>query len=232
MKLAIMQPYFFPYLGYFQLIRAVDIFVAFDDVSYIKRGWINRNFLLMGCAPIRFTVPLANASQFRPICGTLIASTAWQKKFLKTLHQAYAKAPYFSTVYVLAESVVTQHYPSLAELALSSLKAVMAYLGLETLVRPTSRTYGNGHLRGQDRILDICRQEKADVYLNLPGGRALYDPEMFAAANVDLRFLQSSNVSYPQFRCEFVPNLSMLDVLMFNNREAVRRLLKTCSAVH
>lgn len=232
MKLAIMQPYFFPYLGYFQLIHAVDTFVAYDDVAYIKRGWINRNFLLMGCNSVRITVPLNNVSQFRPICNTQIAPVLWQHNFLKTLHQAYAKAPQFAQVYALAETVVKRDYPTVAELALSSLTEVMDYLSLKTTVRPTSRIYRNNHLSGQARILDICQQEKADTYVNLPGGRALYDREAFAARGVDLRFLQPGDVRYRQFRCEFVPNLSVLDVLMFNERDTVRELLQACSTVH
>lgn len=233
MKLAIMQPYFFPYIGYFQLIYAVDIFVAYDDVTYIKGGWINRNYLLMDCKPTRFTVPVADASPFRLINKTQVASITWQAKFLKTLHHAYAKAPQFESVYSLVETVVKcVNVHSLAELALYSLTAVMDYLSISTVVRPTSMIYNNAYLKGQERILDICQREKADTYINLPGGRALYEWVVFFEQGVDLRFLQPGKVHYNQFHCNFVPNLSILDVLMFNERETVRELLKICTMIH
>lgn len=231
MKLAVMQPYFFPYLGYYQLINAVDTFVAYDDVAFIKGGWINRNFLLMGCGASRFTVPLHKASQNRVICSTLIGELPWRQDFLKTLHQAYSKAPQFEPIYALAEAVVRKEYPSVAELALGSLAAVVDFLGVATAIHPTSRTYGNARLKGQERILDICRLEKADIYINLPSGRALYDSDAFASCGVDLRFLQPDEIRYPQFRCEFVPHLSILDVLMFNDREAVQAMLQACRTV-
>ena len=186
MKLAVMQPYFFPYLGYFQLINAVDTFVIYDDVAFIKGGWINRNFLLMECSPLRFTVPLHKASSNRTICATRISALRWQRNFLKTLRQAYSKAPQFEPVYALAEKVVHKEYPSLAELALESLVAVADYLSIATEIRPTSRIYGNAHLKGGGRVLDICQQEKAGTYINLPGGMQLYDPAAFSTSGVNL----------------------------------------------
>jgi hypothetical protein len=221
-----MQPYFFPYLGYFQLIHVADVFVVYDDVAYIKQGWINRNFLLAGCSPQRFTVPLSGASSFRPIRDIRVANNRWKSKFLKSLEHAYRKAPQFPGVYPLAEAVVQNGSWSLAELALDSVKAVMRYLELRTTIRPTSRVYDNGKLTGQQRILDICRQEGADTYVNLPGGKPLYDREMFAASGVDLQFIRMGDVSYRQFECKFVPNLSVLDVLMFNGQEKVLELLQ------
>lgn len=232
MKIAVMQPYFFPYLGYFQLINAVDTFVAYDDVAFIKGGWINRNFLLMECSPLRFTVPLHKASPNRTICTTRISALRWQQKFLKTLRQAYAKAPQFEQVYALAEKVVQREYPSMAELALESLVAVSDYLGIATVIRPTSRIYGNIHLKGEGRVLDICLQEQADIYINLPGGMQLYNPAAFSARGVSLRFIHPNEIRYPQFLCNFVPQLSILDVLMFNDRNTTQSLLGAYRTVH
>lgn len=229
MKLAVMQPYFFPYLGYFQLIHAVDVFVSFDDVTYIKRGWINRNFLLMNCRPQRFTVPLSGASQFRRVDATPLANIDWQSKFLKSLRQAYSRAPQFATVFAKVEALLRKKRSSVAELALDSVKTVVDHVGLKTTIRTTSKIYDNADLKGQERILDICRREDADTYINLPGGKALYDREAFAARGVNLRFIKMEDVRYRQFQCEFVPNLSILDVLMFNAAEAVRELLQRYS---
>lgn len=227
MKLAIMQPYFFPYLGYFQLIHAIDTFVAYDDVAYIKQGWINRNYILTGRKPARFTVPVAAASSFCRICDTKTVLVNWQKKFLRSIQQAYVTAPMFHKVYTLVESVVMQKPSSIAELALTSITAVMNYICLERTIRPTSRIYTDSGLKGQARILDICQKERADTYINLPGGRKLYEREAFAAQGVTLCFLQPGEVHYQQFGSDFIPNLSILDVLMFNEPEEVCRLLQT-----
>lgn len=226
MKLAVMQPYFFPYLGYFQLIHAVDRFVIYDDVNFIKKGWINRNFILMQCQPQRVTVPVSRASQYKTIADTfLTVDASWRDKLLKTLHQAYAKAPYFEPIYAMAEWVIQTNSKSIAELATTSIQAVNDYLGLTTEIRPSSRIYGNHSLEGAARILDICKRENATAYYNLPGGEALYEPTAFAARGIELHFIQPGEPRYQQFDCPFVPRLSILDALMFNAPEKVRELL-------
>lgn len=222
MKLAIMQPYFFPYLGYFQLLRAVDKFVVYDDVNFIKQGWINRNFILHNCKPLRFTIPLKHASSFSPIYETQIAPiSGWKKKFLKIISQAYRKAPFYIEVYSLIETVVEEDCSTIAQLASNSIFSVLEYLEMSLDVEPTSRCYMNEHLKGQERVLDICRIECCKKYYNLSGGMSLYEHQAFKQAGIDLRFVQSRDVSYGQFGCRFVPNLSMIDVLMFNDRKTV-----------
>ena len=226
MKLAVMQPYFFPYLGYFQLIHAVDKLVVYDDVNFIKQGWINRNFILVDCQPLRITVPLSKASSFKTIAETTLSpDPAWRGKLLKTLSHAYAKAPHFEPVFALVNKVVQQHADSVAELALGSIHAVSEYLGLNTKIQSSARHYGNRHLKGEARVLDICRREGASAYHNLPGGQALYDPATFTAAGIDLRFIKPVEPRYRQFACTFVPHLSVLDVLMFNDRESTHSFL-------
>lgn len=229
MKLAVMQPYFFPYLGYFQLFHAVDLFVIYDDVNYIKGGWINRNFILMNCRSQRITVPLAEASSFKTIAATeLVVDGRWRERLLKTLRQAYAKAPYFEPVYALAEGVILSPCTSLAELALRSIRAVANYLLLTTEIRPSARPYANRSLKGEARILDICRRESADAYYNLPGGETLYNRAAFSEAGVKLHFIHPGEPPYRQFRCAFVPRLSILDVLMFNPLRTVQGFLANC----
>jgi WbqC-like protein family. len=226
MKLAVMQPYFFPYLGYFQLLHAVDRFVSYDDVNFIKQGWINRNFILMGCQPLRITVPVSGASSFKTIAETpLSPNPAWQGKLLKTLSQAYAQAPFFNPVFTLAESVVRERWDSVAGLALGSIQAVANYLGIKTEIRPSATQYDNRSFQGTTRVLDICRREGAAAYYNLPGGQNLYDPSTFSDAKVELRFIQPGEPRYRQFACAYVPHLSILDVLMFNDRETVSHFL-------
>jgi hypothetical protein len=223
MKLAVMQPYFFPYIGYFQLLDSVDLFVSYDDVNFIKQGWINRNFILMQCRALRITAPVEKASSFRTIAETRLAEgPLWRKEMLKTIGQAYAGAPYFEQVFSLVETVVLAPHDSVAELALSSVHAVAEYLGLAVCIQPSARPYNNRSLKGEARILDICRREEADSYYNLPGGERLYDRANFIASGVKLFFLQPRLPRYKQYRCEFVSQLSVLDVLMFNDRATAR----------
>jgi hypothetical protein len=224
--IAIMQPYFLPYIGYFQLMAATDKFVLLDDVNYINRGWINRNRLLLNGTPHTFTVPLRSASQNRLICDIeLVGEQSWRKKLLRTIRQAYGKAPYYVQVSAMLESVI--NYPSirLDEFLLNSLREIMRYLSLEVEIVSTTRIYNNANLKGQERILDICRQEGADIYINSIGGIDLYDRTRFSKQDLSLYFLRSRQISYAQGKADHIPWLSIMDVLMFNEPNAVRRLL-------
>jgi len=225
-KLAIMQPYFFPYIGYFQLLKAVDKLVVYDDVNFIKQGWINRNFILQNCNPLRITVPLKQASSFRPINETQIARIfGWKKRFLLTISQAYSKAPFFKDIYPLIETVIEEDCLTIAQLASNSVLAVIEYLGIPLEMEVTSRRYMNRHLNGQERVLDICRIERCEQYYNLQGGIGLYERQAFKKTGVDLCFVQPREVSYRQFGCEFVSKLSIIDVMMFNDRNTVTSYL-------
>lgn len=228
MKLAIMQPYFFPYIGYFQLIGLVDKFVAYDDVSYIRQGWINRNRILLNGKDHVVSVPLVDASSYRMIKDTLIHKDkygAFKEKFSKTLLQSYGKAPFNGVVRELVQRVLDSEGVSIGRLAINSLKAVCGYLGLQSAIVDTSAVYQNDHLHAQDRVLDICRKEGASVYVNPPGGAALYQKNVFAENGIELMFLKPKPISYRQYDNEFVPWLSIIDVLMFNPVEKVRAML-------
>lgn len=228
MKLAIMQPYLFPYLGYFQLIAAADKFVIYDDVAFIKQGWVNRNHVLMHGRSLLFSVPLQGASSNQLICETAVSPVEyprWKDKFLKTLALAYAKAPHYEPTRQLLATVIDAAPGNIGELARRSIIAVCERLQLPTRIQPTSGSYANAQLHAQDRVLDICAREGATLYINAPGGRELYAPEAFAAQGMELRFLRSRLPAYPQFQHPFVPALSILDVLMFNSADAVRAML-------
>lgn len=226
MTLAIMQPYFLPYIGYFSLLKAVDRFVVYDDVAFINRGWVNRNQILVGGKAHLFTIPLREASQNKKIREiALDESTRWREKLLRTVEQSYKKAPHFAPAYSLLAQVLQTPAETIADLALNGLQAVNEYLGLRTELVPTSIVYENDHLRASERILDICRREGASRYINPTGGMELYDKSTFAEAGIELFFIQSEKVEYPQFGGEFVPWLSILDVLMFNSPTQVHALL-------
>lgn len=225
-SLAIMQPYFLPYIGYFQLLAAVDKFVVLDDVNYINRGWINRNRLLLNGVVHTFTVPLRGASQNRLICEIeLDDAQGWREKLLCTIRQAYGRAPCYAQVSTLMESLINYPATRLDEFLLNSIREIVRYLSLEVEIISTSRIYNNAHLKGKERILDICRQERADVYINPIGGVDLYDRASFSERALSLYFLRSRPINYSQGKGEHVPWLSILDVLMFNETTAVRQLL-------
>ncbi|WP_420148300.1 WbqC family protein [Spirosoma sp.] len=231
MTLAIMQPYFLPYIGYLQLMNAVDTFVLYDDVAFINRGWINRNKLLINGQEHMFTVPLKDASQNKRINEVHLADDPkWRSKLLKTIEQGYRKAPYYLTVMPLTEKIVNFTTDSIADLIHFSLAELKQYLDLSTQLIKSSSVYNNAELKAQTRILDICRQEKATRYINPIGGIELYDKSVFAEAGIELNFIKSKRVEYPQGNRgtgahEFVPWLSIIDVLMFNDVTAVKTML-------
>ncbi len=231
-KIAVMQPYFFPYIGYFQLINSVDKFVILDDVNYIKKGWINRNYILVNSKPCLFTIPLVKPSQNKLINETEIAfETNWKKKFLKTIETGYVKAPFFSEVYGMLSLIMESGQNNLSKFIQLSLKEIKTYLGLNTAIVESSVTYSNSHLKGEQRITDICRKENSQVYINLPGGTELYSKSNFLREGIDLYFIKSDRIEYRQFENEFAPSLSMIDVMMFNSKERINKFLNSYELV-
>lgn len=226
MKLAIMQPYLFPYVGYFQLARLVDRFIFYDDVNFMKGGWINRNRLLIAGRTSWFTLPLQGASPYCKINEIRVQpGDTWRRKLLASVRHSYSKAPYFEPTYALLARVLESSESSLAKLARDSVTQVADYLGLNTEFVSAAGRYDNTTLRGSNRVLDICCREGATEYYNLPGGRLLYSTEAFSEQGVELRFVQPRLAEYRQFRTPFEPGLSILDVLMFNDAISTRRLL-------
>ena len=227
MTIAIMQPYIFPYIGYFQLINAVDKFIIYDDVNFINKGWINRNNILVGGNAHLFTIPLKDASQNKLINEVeLSPNDPWQKKFLKTVQQSYQKAPYYQKVFVLIEEIVNLEVKTINELAYFAMTKVSAAMGIDTEILPSSSIYNNKNLKGPDRILDICNKENATHYINPIGGMELYDKSQFEKEGIKLNFIKSIASPYPQFKNAFVPWLSVIDVLMFNSPEQISKQLE------
>lgn len=227
MKLAIMQPYFFPYLGYWQLIQAVDRFVIYDDVNYIKGGWINRNRILIQGEPAYITVPVQGASPNKRICDVDISAAPhhWEEKLIWSLEQNYRRAPNFASVFPIIRRIISQRSRNLAEYLAGAIAEMACVLGVDTDIVPSSRRYGNAHLRGVDRVVDICRKECASTYVNAVGGRALYDQLRFAAEGVELQFLSMRATPYPQRCASFVAGLSIIDALMELGVEQTRARL-------
>jgi hypothetical protein len=226
MKLAVMQPYIFPYIGYFQLIHTSDKFVFYDDVNYIKQGWVNRNRILINESPSYFSIPLRNASSNALIKDTRIDfSEKKRNKLLRTFDQNYKKAPFYNEVSELISDVLSIDTDNISELATESILRTCDYLGLVREFHLSSERYGNQELDRTERLLDMCDKEKADKYVNSEGGRHLYSKEEFEVNGIELSFLTPEPRSYQQFSKDFVSNLSIIDVLMHNSRPSALEIL-------
>lgn len=218
-----MQPYFFPYLGYFQLVQAVDTFVVYDDVNYIKGGWINRNLILADGKKQRITLPLRAASPNLKINQIEIDNRP--NKLIETIRQRYSRAPEFHSVFPLIEDILLQKEQNLAGYLFYSLVKISDYLGIHPKWSESSMIKKDNELRGQDKIIAICGKLSATHYINTYGGVALYNYQSFANSAIKLSFIRSQPVSYPQFTREYVPDLSIIDVLMFNNLNQCQSLI-------
>lgn len=227
-SVAIMQPYVFPYLGYFQMIHAVDQFVVYDDVQFIKRGWINRNRISSKGKDMLFTVPVQGGSQQVRICDvTNAADDKWLRKFGVQLQHEYGKAPHFAEVrdLVLGSFEQAKGLP-VSELAVISIAAAMKRLDLPfDPVRSSVAFPETVDLKRADRLIAITRGLGGTRYVNLPGGMALYGTEEFAAQGIDLRFIFEKSQTYKQFDYPYLPRLSIIDVLMHNDPASVREML-------
>lgn len=227
-RVAIMQPYVFPYLGYYQLLHAADRFVCFDDVNFIKKGWINRNRILLNGAAYTFTIPIAGASQNNTIRQSIIAEDAsWKPKLLANITHAYRKAPCFAEVFPSVERLFLDAQGSIADLAEASLRLVCERLSLHVTIHRSSDLALPAELKGQERIIAVATHHGATTYINPANGAALYQEERFRAAGMDLRFLRmNDSVRYAQAgHSGFEPGLSALDALMNCDPEQLKSLL-------
>jgi hypothetical protein len=223
MKVAIMQPYFLPYIGYFQLINSVDVFVIYDDVDYIKKGWINRNTLLVNSKGFLFSIPLKELSQNKLINQIEIyKDSCWRTGLLKTITLSYKKAPFFEAFYPFVEDILLQEENNLAKFIAYSLQKICNLLSIETTIMISSYIEKNNDLKGQDKIIEICKKVKATNYINAIGGTSLYDDDIFLKNNISLNFIKSTPFIYSQFKNEFIPWLSIIDVMMFNSPKQIK----------
>ena len=225
MKLAVMQPYFFPYIGYFQLVNAVDKFIFYDDVNYIKNGWINRNRILINQAPSYLTLQLKGASPFKHINEIEISNNA--EKLKKTIFLAYKKAPFFDEVFPLIETVLNVESNNLSDIAIQSIESISRFLDIDRAFERSGSAYAETlGLDREHRLYKLCKLNNAINYINPIGGAELYTKKAFADEGIDLSFLKSNPIQYKQFNHDFVPALSIIDVLMFNSKEQIKIYLE------
>ena len=224
-----MQPYFFPYLSYFQLINQVDKFVIFDDVNFIKKGWINRNYILNQDDKQQINLFLKKISQNKKINETyLIDDDKWKHKLVATLHHVYAKAPCFSKIMPKLEEIVFYEELNCARYLGFLLEAISDYMGIKTEFIYASNIKKNEGASAQDRIIEIVTTLGGDHYINPINGQSLYKRDEFKEQGLELSFLRTKEIEYKQFGQVFVNYLSIIDFLVFNNVEQCQMMLKKC----
>lgn len=225
MNIAIMQPYFLPYLGYFQLMAEVDGFVIYDNVEYTKKGWINRNRMLRNGEPVVFTLPLSKGSDYLDVRDRMIAASFDPAKLLNQFAGAYRRAPHFDAVMPYLSEILQHADRNLFAYIRHSIEVTCRYLGIATPILVSSEIERSSDLHGSDRVISICEQLDADRYTNPIGGLELYRPSDFEARGIALRFLRSRPDPYPQGGVLFQPYLSIVDVMMFNSRDQISMML-------
>jgi hypothetical protein len=227
MVVAIMQPYFFPYIGYFQLMAACDLFIVRDDVQYIQGGWINRNRILVANDAHWITMPVADADHRQPINQrAYLLDDRLAQRVRRQIVAAYRGAPYFDDTIRLVDEALGCRIANVAAFNTHLLHCVAQRLGIDTPLQAASTLRTDDSLAGQDAVIDICLQLGATRYINPIGGVELYDAASFARRGVNLRFLECTAAAYAQFGAAPVPSLSVIDVMMFNDTAAVRHMLE------
>ena len=226
MKIGIMQPYFFPYIGYFQLINMVDKYVVFDTAYFANNKWGFRNRILINGAPGFFRVSTLKASQNKRFNEIIVSGDIEaKKKNIHALECAYKKAPHFPEVMPVLEQFLLADHDNLSEYNVASNRLICDFLGIKTEILLFSELGCDKDLKRQYRIFDVCRVLGGNEYINAIGGTELYDFEEFRENGIELAFLKPDDIMYPQFGGEFVPNLSIIDVMMFNSVPEIQDML-------
>jgi len=226
MKLGIMQPYFLPYIGYFQLIKAADTFVVYDNIQYTKKSWINRNRYLLNGKDYLFSIPLKNDSDYLNINDRYVSEAFDRNKLLNQLSNAYHKAPYFQETFDVFKQIVNYEETNLADYIYHSIISICTHIGITTKIVRSSGINIDHSLKSENKVIAICQAFDTKTYINAIGGVKLYSKEFFAEKGIELKFIKSKPITYKQFDNEFVPWLSIIDVLMFNSIDNVRLFLK------
>jgi hypothetical protein len=225
MIVGIMQPYFLPYIGYWQLLNAVDIFVVYDNIEYTKKGWINRNRFLQAGKDNWFTIPLKKDSDYLTVKQRVISPVFNRKKMLSHFENAYKKSPQFKIIMPLLEEIIACKDENLFKYIYNSIIKIKDFLEIKTLLKISSNINIDYRLKSQDKVIAICKKLGADRYINPIGGLELYDRKRFSENGIQLSFLKTRMIHYNQYDNPFIPFLSIIDVLMFVEKERVIKIL-------
>jgi len=224
-----MQPYFFPYIGYFQLMNTVDEFIVYDNIEFTKKGWINRNRILVNGKDSFITLPLKKDSDYLHVKERYLANT-WDSDKIKLRNriiESYRKAPQFNSAYPVIEKCISFEDANLFNFIFHSLQAIKEYLEIPASLLISSSVMIDHELKAHTKVIEICKARKATKYINPIGGVALYDKVEFQKEGIDLSFLKSNDIIYKQFNNEFIPWLSVIDVMMFNSKEKIKDYLNS-----
>ena len=216
-----------PYIGYFQLINSADHFIVADNMQYTKRGWFNRNRILENGESKLFTIPLKKCNHRVNVDQRFLANNSIKERnrILKQIQCNYAKAPYFTDNYPIVRKLFLDKENNLFEYIYKSIVEICSALDISTKIYILSSINVNHNQPAQDRIIEVCKHFEADVYINSIGGKELYDKTVFNNNGIDLKLIKSKDIQYQQFSHNFVPWLSIIDVLMFNDIEKVKGYL-------
>jgi hypothetical protein len=226
-RIAINQPYFFPYIGYFQLINSVDEFIIYDNIQYTKKGWINRNRILVNGKDQLITLPIKKDSDYLDIVDRKLADS-WDDdkiKIMNIIKLSYVKAPYFHEVYKLIQRCLNNDRKNLFEFIFDILKFINEYLDIKTKIIISSTINIDHSLKSQDKVLAICKAREATTYVNAIGGQELYSKNIFKQNGLNLNFIKTDEIYYNQFKNEFIPFLSIIDIMMFNSSKQIKEYL-------
>jgi len=232
-KIAIMQPYFFPYIGYFQLINSVDEFIIYDNIQYTKKGWINRNRILCNESDKLITLPLKKDSDFKDVFERKLSDT-WiddRNKILNLIKTSYRKAPFFNDVFEIVQKCLLYDNQNLFNFIFNSIKIINEYLEIKTKMILSSSVNIDHSLKSKHKVIAICKEMNATTYINAIGGVDLYDKDEFLENKIFLNFIKSNSLNYKQFDNEFIPWLSIIDVMMFNSKNRVIELVNSYSII-
>lgn len=222
-----------PYIGYFQLINSVDEFIIYDNIQYTKKGWINRNQILSNGIPQLISIPLKKDSDYLDVVGREL-SESWsndRKKIINIIKSAYNKSPYFQETFELILKCLNNPERNLFKFIYDSLILINEYLDIKTKIIISSAIDVDHTLKSQDKVLSICIERKATQYINSIGGQELYNKDIFKQNKIDLNFIKTNPIQYKQFNNEFIPWLSIIDVIMFNSKEQIKNYLNSYNLI-
>ena len=229
MKIAIMQPYFFPYIGYFQLIHSVDTFVLYDNIQFTKRGWIQRNKILNSGMIEYISLPIKNDSDYLNINQRVLAENFQEqmKKNINKLINGYQQTKNYNLVFPTIKECLLAEKENLFLYLFHTLVEILKIIGISKNIISSSTLNIDHALRGKEKVIAICKELDAEIYLNPIGGVELYDKNEFRKNNIKLQFIKPILKPYQQISKEFVSSLSVLDVLFNNDREDLHSLINS-----
>lgn len=227
MTIAIMQPYLFPYMGYWQLIHSVDVFVVYDNIQFTKKGWFHRNNILLNGKKTLFSIPLKKDSDYLDVRDRELSENSQKQinKIIAQIENGYKKAPYFNEVFPLIKDIFSLQEKNLFSYIHHSILKITEYLDIDTKIIVSSSLDIDHQLKADEKVIAINKALGADHYVNAIGGQELYDKEKFISEGIVLNFIDIEIVEYKQLNNEFVPYLSIIDIMMFNSKDEIKEML-------